>query len=368
MARISDSNLKIITAACLVAVFVCCDESSNNRITQPIFNVNSITSDFIELPVSDNNDGYIKSLNKRLNERIKTLDLEKLLISGKGDSFITDNEIYIIDNNQILLFRVDFNGSLDTLSVKGSGPGEISSPVAIDVFNDQLYILDGVNGLIKLDLNLDTATVYSSQSILYSQNFIATTDFLYFLQKIDLHYVEESGMHNNILRRLHEQKGDGKDQRFGKGYFHNHVMGANFFNEGVLIDSPLDSSIIEFNHLLPVVKKYSYDGKLIWVKGFKNFQVLEIVSVPNAWMISDRFRTDGDSEFNAIETVHDYKQYVIFQLSKEKWPREKRPLVTYIMNKENSKIYKLDITSEIMSISDSHLLLFESGRKQLFRY
>lgn len=368
MTRFSDSYLKVITATCLVAVFVCCNESSNNRITQPIFNVNSITSDFFELPVSENKNGYIKSLNKRLNERIKILDLEKLLISGKGDSFITDHEIYIIDNNQIFLFRVDFNGRLDTVSVKGSGPGEISSPLAIDVFNDEVYILDGVNGLIKFDSKLDTATVYSNQSILYSQNFIATADYLYFLQKIDIQYVDESGTHNNILRRLHEQKDDSKDQRFGKGYFHNHIMGANFFNEGVLIDSQKDSSIIEFNNLLPVIKKYSYDGELIWIKGVKNFQVLEIVSVPNAWMISDRFRTDGDSEFNAIETVHDFKQYVIFQLSEEKWPREKRPLATYIMNKENSKIYKLDISSEIMAISNSHVLLYESDTKQLYRY
>ena len=320
-----------------------------------------------EFELNETQTTYFTTFQKRFSAMEKVYELDDfLLTSFVWKILIDDQDIYILDINQLMMFRLRPNNQIDTLAFKGRGPGEISSPKTFALEGDQLYITDYINGLFSIDLNngeynrisdglyVEDFEVVDKHFVI--KRFISSDDALYSTFK-NIKIIDSNGLEAN---------------KFGNTYLDNHVWALSFYQQGQIAVSQSKRLLLEYDKFLPVIEKFTIDGKLIWSRKVPNFMIVNIKSQPGQWRVDEPYLGEKANLFNTIRSMHMLSDSVaIMQIDKVSWTEgsiyESGKIKTYLMNLNTAEITELQNLYRIRAIND-HSVVLEVKKNKFVLY
>jgi hypothetical protein len=320
-----------------------------------------------EFELNETQSSFIRTYQKRFSEMDKVYELDDfLLTSFVWKILIADKDIYILDINQLMMFRVTSDNQIDTLAMKGKGPGEISSPKTFALEGDQLYITDYVNGLFSINLNngeynrisdglnIEDFEVVDNNVVI--KRFISSADAFYSSFK-NIIIIDSNGLEAN---------------KFGNTYLDDHVWALSFYQQGQIAVSQSKRLLLEYDKFLPVIEKFTIDGKLIWSRRVPNFMIVNIKSQPGQWRVDEPYLGEKANLFNTIRSMHILSDSVaIMQIDKVSWTEgsiyESGKIKTYLMNLNTAEITELQNLYRIRAIDD-HSVVLELKKNKFVLY
>ncbi|MDE6795174.1 MAG: 6-bladed beta-propeller [Muribaculaceae bacterium] len=100
----------------------------------------------------------LNTLPSKITTRTLSLDRDSLKIGQIKDIAFGDSVCYVLDMNANV-FRIPYNveSRSKVINKRGNGPGEYIAPVAIDIYDNDVYVLDiATSSVLKYDENLNS--------------------------------------------------------------------------------------------------------------------------------------------------------------------------------------------------------------------
>lgn len=199
----------------------------------------------------------------------------------------SDASFLVLDRQVATLGWFDLEGGYrGGVRSQGSGPGELSQPIALGVSSSgRVVVLDPPNGRYSFyDLTADGLEyVSSSRGMPTARGSICTIGDRFFLrsayQGYLIHEFDESGQ---ILHSF-EPIRTVPEEDFGPAT----AMVASQINDGHLACITDPSRIISMDTYLPYVRMYSLDGDRLWEAELSDFRPMEFRPVPQGGVVFD---------------------------------------------------------------------------------
>lgn len=193
---------------------------------------------------------YFPSENNLILER-------KVFLNNPSSIHVDPKNIYICDSglNKILIFTKD-GSYFSSIGSTGQGPTEFMSPLRIKSLGDTLLVHDVGNMRIQI-LNKDGKYIKSFKIFSAYYDVAAYENKIYATLSVSLsgNLIDVIDMNGRKL--------------FSFGDLIYNIPKANILNWTKMDVSP-DGSIFVAFESLPIIRKYSHSGKLLWEKKIKN--------------------------------------------------------------------------------------------------
>lgn len=183
---------------------------------------------------------------------------------------------------------------------KGRGPGEFVDPTAIAAFQGgRVYVLDNANSRMT-EFHLTDNELVRIRSFRLPFHVTAVC-------RLEAHFIMLS-FHRDRL--LHVVDGDGTVRlSFGRPYFENSILST--VDQGELSCSNETGTVLLASMLLPELRLYSADGRLLWKTEIEGFSPIEISITPGG---GRQFRRPDDSDPHAVvSSWHESPELVAVQ-------------------------------------------------------
>lgn len=366
--------LKRVVLILLVSISIGCKKSNNAGSEARVHHPTSENSNFSKIKTLtevNRTSREFDELSSRLNVAQFIIEPGKELILGSVSDIEIDEEdqLYLLDSDQLHIFRINTkNGSVDTLSKKGRGPGEILHPTAIEVRNQSLYISDESIGITSINITdrSDTKVLLSDISIMD----FAVTDAGIFLKKRNI-----IPNPNNLLKTFEFYDFNSKTitNEFGDGYVHEHGFPVNSYTLGAIEFVQDENMLIAINRYTPIISGY-LDGELTWQRKLNEFKQYEILSFNRGYRIHEKHTHENEERrvpYDYVSTIKHIKNGImILQVNTLKWgvrDKKDQKLKTFLINSRNGESTQINDMPKIMAITGNKFVAFEQTKDSMYK-
>lgn len=319
------------------------------------------------LPFKNTDDS---NLSNRLSNATLVSEIDKDLVLGTIADVEIDSvgNIYLLDQDQIEIYKFN-SGKVDTLGNRGRGPGEMTSPISMEIIDNNIFVCDLVRGVVLINKNkddsLDNDDVFPGQDymdIKVSENGLYTSKLFYKpnpegkLKTID--FVDLNN--NQVLYSV------------GDAYISDYFMPVHQYSQSVIEYIPGSNTLLSINYHSPVLSAYQ-SGDIKWEKKFPDFLPFQTISnnkPPLSIKFHEKHTKDG-VPFDEIKTLlHIDENYALLQMLRNDLTKDllgKKLLDSYIINSEDGSAIKIGKLPNIMAITDSTFVTFEKSTNSNYK-
>lgn len=325
-----------------------------------------------ELSESTQKNNGLQDLSERFKHAKLIYEIDEELILGyiRDVDIDESGNIYLLDADQLYVFQIDRKTrTIDTLSKKGRGPGEVLFPSAIEVKNQSLYISDEGVGIMSIDLN-DRVNKDILFSDIYTKDFSVTDEGIFIKRRIVLPNTK-----NKINTIEYFDKTEKKiTKQFGDAYMHSHKYAVDTYTTGFIEFIPETEVLIEVNQYQPLITGYKH-GNLSWRRKITDFQQLEIWTSDSGYRLHEKHTHQQENKrqtYKELTTIENINGVFVFQIATKKWPNiniaENKKLETFLVDSETGASMQIDDMPKIMAIKNNKYVTLEETKGSLYKY
>jgi uncharacterized protein YpiB (UPF0302 family) len=282
------------------------------------------------------------------------------------------NNLYLLDQSQIKILKMDKDGSIDSLGRKGSGPGEMLFPSSMEIINDQNIVVGDIQrGLVHISQNAD-------ERIEDDLHFVSGTSYSdikrsgrgFYLRKSMI--IEPNARGEIYTIDFYDAEEDAITYSFGNAYKSGNRLAVRSYSSGLIEYVSENNMVISSNIHSPIISAY-VDGALVWERKVNGFIPFRMVSTDNPEQISyHKDFTQKENEFDELVTLLSLvDDLVLVQIQRGQRSRniEDKVITSYILDTNIGKALKFDSLPRILAVTtDRFVTLEETGNSKYKLY